>query len=121
MTKEIAFYLMGNGVTVYYKGSETKVAHINPDREITFYTDPGVANVIKVEEYARTANPSISSSQHTPVFNKKAWRLESKVTSTYETWVTASDVREANKIASHIDGDDWDLIEEGHRILNHLS
>lgn len=66
---------MGNGLTVwnslaYEDGDYKTVAHIAPDRTVTFYDDSLPESVRKrIIHEAETANLSISATQDTPIFS----------------------------------------------------
>lgn len=66
---------MGNGLTVWNRleekdGDYVTVAHIAPDRTVTFYDEELPEAVkAKIEETARTTEMSVSATQDTPVFS----------------------------------------------------
>jgi hypothetical protein len=66
---------MGNGITVWIKGTNDMVAHIQINRNVKFYDDPHrMSKPLTTKEkqyidaYAQSANPTISATQSTPVF-----------------------------------------------------
>ena len=72
---KLGFGFMGNGMTVwnslaYEHGDYKTVAHIAPDRTVTFYDDdmPESVRAIIIRE-AETSNPTISATQNIPVFS----------------------------------------------------
>jgi hypothetical protein len=73
----IHFGHLGHGIVVWTTEIEEnnnykKLAHINPDRIITWYEQCNGKIINKVRLYARTANPTISVTQNDQfVFNKK--------------------------------------------------
>lgn len=72
---ELGYGHMGNGLTVWNRleekdGDYVTVAHIGPDRKVTFYSKD-MPNDVKaqIEETARTAEMSVSATQDAPVFS----------------------------------------------------
>ncbi len=71
---KLGYGLMGNGMTVwneleYEHGDYKIVAHISPDRTVTFYDDNMPDNVkASIIEEAETANPTISATQDALIF-----------------------------------------------------
>ena len=72
---ELGYGHMGNGLTVWNRleekdGDYVTVAHIAPDRTVTFY-DKDMPDTVKaqIEKTARTTEMNVSATQHTPVFN----------------------------------------------------
>lgn len=72
---ELGYGHMGNGLTVWNRleekdGDYVTVAHIAPDRKVTFY-DKDMPDEIKakIEETARTTEMSVSATQDAPVFS----------------------------------------------------
>lgn len=72
---ELGYGHMGNGLTVWNRmeekdGDYVTVAHIAPDRTITFY-DKDMPDTVKVqiEKTARTTEMRVSATQDTPVFS----------------------------------------------------
>ena len=68
----------GNGLTVWNRleekaGDYVTVAHIGPDRNVTFF-DKAMPDSVKVriEQAAHTSNMTISATQEVPVFNTLA-------------------------------------------------
>lgn len=72
---DLGFGHMGNGLTVWNRleerdGDYVTVAHIGPDRSVTFYDDAMPESVrARIEHEARTSNPTVSATQDTPVFD----------------------------------------------------
>lgn len=72
---ELGFGHLGNGVTVWNRlelrdGDYKTVAHIAPDRTVTYYEDGLPENVrAQIEEFAATSTMTISSTQDAPVFS----------------------------------------------------
>ena len=72
---KLGFGHMGNGMTVwnslaYENGDYKIVAHIAPDRTVTFYDDEMPESIrAQIIHEAETANPSISATQDAPVFS----------------------------------------------------
>lgn len=72
---KLGFGHMGNGMTVwnslaYENGDYKIVAHIAPDRTVTFYDDEMPESIrTQIIHEAETANPSISATQDAPVFS----------------------------------------------------
>ena len=72
---KLGYGLMGNGMTVwneleYEHGDYKIVAHISPDRTVTFYDDNMPDNVkASIIEEAETANPTISATQDALIFS----------------------------------------------------
>ena len=80
---ELGFGHMGNGLTVWNRreeknGDYVTVAHIDPDRSVTFY-DKDMPDSVKarIEDMARTSNMTVSATQDAPVFTKPAQEKES--------------------------------------------
>lgn len=76
---------LGNGVTVWNRlveehGDYKTVAHISPERQVTFYDDvlPQALRE-KIEQFARTSDMRISTSQDTPVFHTPPVAAESEM------------------------------------------
>ena len=75
---ELGYGHMGNGLTVWNRleergGDYVTVAHISPEREVTFYDDALPAEVkAQIERTARTSEMFTSATQTTPVFNTPA-------------------------------------------------
>lgn len=71
---DLGFGHLGNGISVWNRLEETNgeyvtVAHISPEREISFYHNNLPAAVQEqIEEIARTSDLSISATQDAPVF-----------------------------------------------------
>jgi len=70
----ISFAHFGNGITVYdtsfdYKNDHIIVAHISPNREVKYRKHQDCSykltelNKLKIEQYAKTENPSVSYTQ----------------------------------------------------------
>ena len=72
---ELGFGHLGNGVTVWNRlelndGDYKTVAHIAPDRTVTYYEDGLPENVrAQIEEFAATSTMTISATQDAPVFS----------------------------------------------------
>jgi len=72
---EIGMGHMGNGLTVWNRleevdGDYKTIAHIGPDRSVTYYEDnlpPAVKE--RIENEARTSEMTVSATQDTPVFD----------------------------------------------------
>ena len=71
----LGFGTMGNGVTVWNRleeehGDYKTIAHIDPDRSVTFYDD-GLPDMIKeqIQNFAATETMTISATQDAPVFS----------------------------------------------------
>ncbi len=67
----------GNGITVANKssvkdGDYETVAHITPQREVTFYTSLPVKVAIEISDYADLSSPMVSETQQVPVFTTQA-------------------------------------------------
>lgn len=72
---ELGYGHMGNGLTVWSRleeqhGDYITVAHIDPDRSVTFY-DTDMPETVKagIEKVARTSDMRVSSTQDMPVFH----------------------------------------------------
>ena len=72
---DLGYGHMGNGLTVWNRleeehGDYKTVAHIAPDRTVTFY-DPDMPEVVKaqIRKIAMTTEMSVSATQDTPVFS----------------------------------------------------
>ena len=72
---ELGYGHMGNGLTVWNRleekgGDYVTVAHIAPDRSVTFY-DKELPEAVKaaIEETARTSEMNVSATQDVPVFS----------------------------------------------------
>jgi len=79
---ELGFGHMGNGLTVWNRreeknGDYVTVAHIDPDRSVTFY-DKDMPDSVKarIEDMARTSNMTVSATQDAPVFSTPAQAAE---------------------------------------------
>ena len=72
---DLGFGHLGNGVTVWNRleledGDYKIVAHIAPDRTVTYYEDGLPENVrAQIEEFAATSTMTISATQDAPVFS----------------------------------------------------
>ncbi len=72
---ELGFGHLGNGVTVWNRleledGDYKTIAHIAPDRTVTYYEDSLPEDVrAQIEEFAATSTMTISATQDTPVFS----------------------------------------------------
>lgn len=72
---DLGYGHMGNGVTVWNRlelrdGDYKTIAHISPDRTVTYYEDGLPENVrARIEEIAATSTMSISATQDAPVFS----------------------------------------------------
>lgn len=72
---DLGFGHLGNGVTVWNRlelrdGDYKTVAHIAPDRTVTYYEDSLPENVrAQIEEFAATSTMTISATQDAPVFS----------------------------------------------------
>jgi antirestriction protein ArdC len=72
---ELGYGHMGNGLTVWNRleeknGDYVTVAHIGPDRSVTFYDDNMPDSVkAQIEETARTADMSVSATKDAAVFS----------------------------------------------------
>lgn len=72
---ELGFGHLGNGVTVWNRlelrdGDYKTVAHIAPDRTVTYYEDGLPENIrAQIEEFAATSTMTISATQDAPVFS----------------------------------------------------
>lgn len=79
---DLGYGHMGNGLTVWNRleeknGDYVTVAHIDPDRSVTFY-DKDMPDSVKarIEDVARTSNMTVSATQDTPVFSTPAQAAE---------------------------------------------
>lgn len=62
----------GNGLTVWFVGTNTTVAHIAPNRTITYYKEELDKEQIKyIENLAKTDDRNISVTQDIKVFNDR--------------------------------------------------
>lgn len=66
--RDLGFGSLGNGISVWDRlheedGDYMKVAHISPDRDVTFYVDLSPEDTARIEKVARESDPGISSSQ----------------------------------------------------------
>ena len=75
---DIGYGHMGNGLTVWNRleeehGDYKTIAHISPDRTVTFY-DNGLPELIReqIQEIAATSEMTISATQDAPVFSTPA-------------------------------------------------
>jgi len=72
---DLGFGHLGNGVTVWNRlelrdGDYKTVAHIAPDRTVTYYEDSLPEDVrAQIEEFAATSTMTISATQDAPVFS----------------------------------------------------
>ena len=72
---ELGFGHLGNGVTVWNRlelrdGDYKTIAHIAPDRTVTYYEDGLPEDVrAQIEEFAATSTMTISATQDAPVFS----------------------------------------------------
>jgi hypothetical protein len=75
--RDLGFGSLGNGISVYDRlheehGDYQKVAHINADREVTYYVELSPEDTETIEKEARESDPSISySQQDQKVFNTR--------------------------------------------------
>lgn len=71
---DLGFGSLGNGITVWNRLKEVRgdyqtVAHISPEREITFYDKQMPEDVVRqIRDFAEKENPTISATQSAPVF-----------------------------------------------------
>ena len=83
---DLGFGHLGNGVTVWNSleledGDYKIVAHIAPDRTVTYYKDGLPENVrARIEEFAATSTMTISATQDAPVFSTPPLVREPAVT-----------------------------------------
>ncbi len=83
---DLGFGHLGNGVTVWNRlelrdGDYKTVAHIAPDRTVTYYEDGLPENVrAQIEEFAATSTMTISATQDAPVFSTPPLVREPAVT-----------------------------------------
>jgi len=71
--RDLMFGSLGNGISVCDRNHEVsgdyeKIAHISPARKITFYVELSDTDKKRIEDYASTAKPTVSTSQNDPVF-----------------------------------------------------
>ncbi len=85
---DLGFGYLGNGVTVWNRlelrhGDYRTIAHIAPDRTVTYYED-GLPEDIRaqIEEFAATSTMTISATQDAPVFSTPPLVREPAVTPT---------------------------------------
>lgn len=75
---DLGYGHMGNGLTVWNRleekdGDYVTVAHIGPDRGVTFYDNDMPDSVkARIENEARTSDMTVSATQDTPVFDTPA-------------------------------------------------
>ena len=74
---DLGYGHLGNGMTVWNKaeladGDYKTVAHIQPDRTVTFYEDVPDAVRSEIEKIARTTEMTVSATQDAPVFSTSA-------------------------------------------------
>lgn len=97
---------LGNGVTVWNRlveehGDYKTVAHISPERQVTFYDDAlPEALRKKIEQFARTSDMRISTSQDAPVFHTPPVAAETEMDE--EAEIGLAEVMQTEQ-ASHAD------------------
>ena len=83
---DLGFGHLGNGVTVWNRlelrdGDYKTIAHIAPDRTVTYYEDGLPEDVLaQIEEFAATSTMTISATQDAPVFSTPPLVREPAVT-----------------------------------------
>ena len=99
---DLGYGHMGNGLTVWNRmeaehGDYKTVAHIAPDRSVTFY-DKDMPEAIKAEirKIAMTSEMSISSSQDAPVFSTPPQAPEQVRSSAVTSFADYNAIKEAN-------------------------
>lgn len=75
--RDLMYAHKGNGFVVSDRlhekdGDYEKVAHINADREVTYYAELRKETKQGIEDFAKYSNPTISSTQDQPVFKVEA-------------------------------------------------
>ena len=117
---DLGYGHLGNGLTVWNRleeehGDYKTVAHIAPDRAVTFY-DKDMPEVIKAEirKIAMTSEMSISATQDAPVFSTPPQVPEQERTSAVTSFADYNDVKEANPdgIVLYQVGDFFELFGE---------
>lgn len=105
---DIGFGFLGNGLTVWNRKDEVggdykTIAHIAPDRSVTFY-DAGIPDDVKARilEVARTSNITISATQDQPVFTTPACEQKAtETTPTYKYWRRSAEHHEEVTFDAH--------------------
>ena len=130
---KLGFGFMGNGLTVWneleYEAGDYKIiAHIAPDRKVTFYEDNLPENIkARIIYQAETSNDTVSATQNDPVFSTPPRQKEQPAHEdiSAETSVSASEMvtREyttPNGIPYHA-GDEMDWYTgKGEPLLIHI-
>ena len=121
---ELGYGHMGNGLTVWNRleienGDYKTIAHIDPDRSVTFY-DAGLPDAIKAQilETARTSEMTVSATQNTPVFTTPAQEPEQQKPGN-DLWQDYSRIREEQNgaIVLYQVGDFYEVMGEDARIV----
>ena len=103
---KLGFGHMGNGMTVwnslaYENGDYKIVAHIAPDRTVTFYDDEMPESIReRIIREAETANPSISATQDAPVFSTPPREINPQLQEEEAPDATITNAEEAPLLAS---------------------
>ena len=122
---DLGYGHMGNGLTVWNRleienGDYKTIAHIDPDRSVTFY-DAGLPDEIKVQimETARTSEMTVSETQDTPVFTEPAQEKAAPANHGNELWQDYTRIREENDgaIVMYQVGDFYEVMGEDARIV----
>ena len=117
---DLGYGHMGNGLTVWNRLEEEHsdyktVAHIAPDRTVTFY-DPDMPEVIKaqIRKIAMTTEMSISATQDTPVFSVPPQAPEQEQTKGADYFDSYAAVKEAypDSIVLYQMGDFYEMYGE---------
>jgi len=76
ITNNLCFGHLGNGISVWYSGSDKTIAHISINRDITYYKSViGNADRKRIEKYAAEEDPAISYSQTEKVFASRPKKI----------------------------------------------
>jgi len=99
---DLGYGYLGNGLTVWNRleeehGDYKTVAHIDPDRTITFYEED-MPDTIKeqIRKVAETSNPTISTTQNAPVFQAPAQDAMERAKNLINDFSVAEYSQEAN-------------------------
>ena len=130
---KLGFGFMGNGMTVWneleYEAGDYKIiAHVAPDRKVTFYDDNLPENVkARIIYQAETSNDTVSATQNDPVFSTPPRQREqtsheniSAEASVSASGMAAREYTTPNGIPYHV-GDEMDWYTgKGEPLLIHI-
>ena len=75
MTNSLCSAYMGNGLSIWRKGEENIIAHIDSDRKITYREAISFEEQEEIRELAKSDDREISTTQEQKVFKKRPYEL----------------------------------------------